>query len=146
MMGHARFTFLLVFKRLAEEAQAERAATSARGSVDWNAGVVLVGGVFRGDGGRETAWQEWWDSGLNRARGHTVEIFEIAGEMGELLVTEIVCDALDSLATLEAGIGEVQAHFAKTFADGDLIMLDEVALECAEGNTASVREQGGAEV
>lgn len=83
---------------------------------------------------------------MNGARWDAEVIFEVAGEVGELFVSEVVGDAFDALAGLEAGIGEVQTQFAKKLSDGDLIMFDEMALESAEGNAASVGEQGGAEV
>jgi hypothetical protein len=82
---------------------------------------------------------------LNGARWDAEVIFEIAGEMGELFVSEVVGDAFDAFAVFEAGIGEVQAQFAKEFGDGDLIMFDEVAFESAEGNAAMAGEDGGAE-
>ena len=72
-----------------------------------------------------------------------MKAFKIAREMRELLVTKIVADGLDSLTLLETGIGEAQAHFPKAHPDGASVMFDEMALEGAQGDTASAREQPG---
>ena len=83
---------------------------------------------------------------MDGAGRDAVEALEIAGEMGELLVTQVVGDALDSFSVLEPGEGEAQAHSAKAFAEGDAVMFGEMALQCAERDTASMREQAGPEV
>lgn len=82
---------------------------------------------------------------MDGAGRNAAEAFEIAGEMGKLLVTEVVGDALDSFSVLEPGEGEAQAHPAKAFAEGDAVMFREMALQCAEGDTATTREQTGLE-
>ena len=93
-------------------------------------------------GGRDKLQQ----AGLNSARRDTVEIFEIAGEVRGLFVAEIIGDELDLFAVLEAGIGKAEAQLTEEFPDGDLIMFDEMALEGAERNPASLSEVAWAEI
>jgi hypothetical protein len=73
----------------------------------------------------------WWDA---------EELFEVAGEVGELFIAEVVGDAFGSFAILKTGVGEVQAHLAEALPDCGVIMFDEMAFEGSEGYTASTGE------
>ena len=63
-----------------------------------------------------------------------------------MFVAEIIGYALDLFAVSEAGIGTTEAQLTKEFADRDLIMLNEVALESAKRNPTSLRKEARPEI
>jgi hypothetical protein len=72
--------------------------------------------------------------------------FEVAGEMGELLVPEVHGDELDGLARLKAAIGGIEAEISEPFAKSAAVEIAKVSLDGAGGDAAELRNFAGLEL
>lgn len=77
---------------------------------------------------------------------HAKTRFEIAGEVGGLLVAEIVGDGFDAGSVFEHDAGLFEAEIAEPVGKGDVVMLAKVALQGADRNLAELRETINAKV
>jgi len=83
---------------------------------------------------------------VQESRGAAELFFEVAREMGKLLVAEVQSDAFDGVACNEFLVSDLEAIVPEPFAQSDAVRFFEVALNGARANAAHSRKLARLEV
>ena len=83
---------------------------------------------------------------IEKTGGAAVLAFEVAGEVGELLVAEFHGDKFDGFSGREAMIGDIESIAAQPLTEGAAVGLAEVTLHGAGGDAAELRDFAGFEL
>ena len=83
---------------------------------------------------------------IEEAGGAAVLAFEVAGEVGELLVAEFQGDELDGFSGGETMVGDIEAIIPQPLPEGAAVGLAEVALDGPGGDAADEGDFAGLEL